>query len=76
VSDYVWVVCRVHRCDVAGVEGVVPLLHELEEVCSRLVLMVMVDILGLLFLVGDTLVQASAFFPINGHCSSDLLVVQ
>jgi hypothetical protein len=34
VSDYVWVVCRVHRCDVAGVEGVVTLLHELEEVCG------------------------------------------
>jgi hypothetical protein len=33
VSDYVWVVCRVHRCDVAGVEGVVALLHKRQKVC-------------------------------------------
>ena len=32
VCDYVWVMCRVHPCDVAGVEGVVALLHEFEEV--------------------------------------------
>jgi hypothetical protein len=34
VSDYVWVVCRIHRCDVAGVEGVVALLHEFKKVCG------------------------------------------
>jgi hypothetical protein len=34
VSDYVWVMCRIHRCDVAGVEGVVALLHEFKKVCG------------------------------------------
>jgi hypothetical protein len=31
--DYVLVMCRIHPCGVAGVEGVVALLHEFEEVC-------------------------------------------
>ena len=34
VRDEVWVVCRIHRRDIAGVEGVVALLHEREEVCG------------------------------------------
>ena len=33
VRDHLWVVCRLHSCEVAGVEGVVALLHEREEVC-------------------------------------------
>ena len=31
VRDHVWVVDRVHRCEVVGVEGVVALLHEREQ---------------------------------------------
>ena len=33
IGDHVRVVYRVHRCGVAGVEGVVALAHEREQVC-------------------------------------------
>jgi hypothetical protein len=34
VRDHVWVVDCVYRCEVAGVESVVALLHEREQVCG------------------------------------------
>jgi Tat protein secretion system quality control protein TatD with DNase activity len=34
VRDDVWVICGVHPCDVAGIEGVIAFLHEREEVCG------------------------------------------
>jgi len=32
MCDHVWVMCRVHPCHIAGVESIVALLHEREEV--------------------------------------------
>ncbi len=34
VRDHLGVMDRVHRCDVAGVEGIIALLHEREQVCG------------------------------------------
>ena len=46
VGDHVWVVDRVHGFPVAGVERVVALGHELEQVSGRLLVSVVVAIAG------------------------------